>query len=467
MGVSLLRLFLFVCWASHCKCLVHDVVRDTAWPEDEAGTSCIFVTDGQLVLQPGCFAASTVSGEALRKLRDEEGSLCGKFAQGEFYQLDFSIRREDSTWCTQILPSPILTTLGVNEQTVVKVLSNYGTEPQSFTFVTSLEDTAPLDVSFTSLFVDQTAHTQGDNQCLSQIVLFNVTLQHIPQPCKADIALVNVVQDEMLVEPGAAGDAPTEVCALLGTPDAVILRKINIAPPHATSNTTMSRTSAVRVFCGIYTTAAEHSTRIHTMRTTWGHKCSTFLAFSTTTDPSVPSVYVPHIGEEKYTNMWQKIRSIWKYIYAHYRGEYDYFLLCGDDTFYIMENLHAYLNSDYMHNLRLLDQGLFIGRKLHSPAEHLDVIFNSGGAGYLLDQRALQILMSHIDSERCRAHVLDEAAEDVNVARCLAGADPPVLPIDTRDEQGERHISCPEHHIRYPCTWYVIYIPRRAAVPPL
>jgi glycoprotein-N-acetylgalactosamine 3-beta-galactosyltransferase len=41
--------------------------------------------------------------------------------------------------------------------------------------------------------------------------------------------------------------------------------------------------------------------------------------------------------------MWQKSRSIWKYVYAHYMDKFDYFLMGGDDMFYIVENLRHYL----------------------------------------------------------------------------------------------------------------------------
>ena len=57
-------------------------------------------------------------------------------------------------------------------------------------------------------------------------------------------------------------------------------------------------------------------------------------------------------GEESYDNMWQKSRSIWKYIATHYLNSFDYFLLGGDDMFYIIENLRAYLNSQEIQTLR-------------------------------------------------------------------------------------------------------------------
>lgn len=37
--------------------------------------------------------------------------------------------------------------------------------------------------------------------------------------------------------------------------------------------------------------------------------------------------------------MWQKSRAIWKYINFHYKDDYDWFILGGDDIFLIVENL--------------------------------------------------------------------------------------------------------------------------------
>ena len=48
---------------------------------------------------------------------------------------------------------------------------------------------------------------------------------------------------------------------------------------------------------------------------------------------------IKHEGPEDYENMWQKSRAIWKYINFHYRDDFDWFVLGGDDVFLIVENL--------------------------------------------------------------------------------------------------------------------------------
>ena len=104
--------------------------------------------------------------------------------------------------------------------------------------------------------------------------------------------------------------------------------------------------NALRIFCGIYTTQANHNTKVRATRNTWAKKCDGFIAFSTFEDTAIPSINIIHEGPEAYDNMWQKSRSIWKYINTHLKDKYDFFLLGGDDMFYIVENLRLYLGSE-------------------------------------------------------------------------------------------------------------------------
>lgn len=48
---------------------------------------------------------------------------------------------------------------------------------------------------------------------------------------------------------------------------------------------------------------------------------------------------IKHEGPEGWDNMWQKSRAIWKYIDRHYKNDFDWFVLGGDDIFLIVENL--------------------------------------------------------------------------------------------------------------------------------
>ena len=179
---------------------------------------------------------------------------------------------------------------------------------------------------------------------------------------------------------------------------------------------------------------------------------------------------IQHEGEESYNNMWQKSRNIWKYIATHYIDDFDYFLIGGDDMFYIIENLLQYLSSDEIRNARdKSTYGLYLGRRFYPPKQK---VFNSGGAGYILDQKALRLLLANIDTPKCFPHQVG-FWEDVNIANCLRESSGNVLlPYDTRDTQGRErfHPFSPGQHITYGLLpdgtphldsndWYVKYNP--------
>lgn len=52
---------------------------------------------------------------------------------------------------------------------------------------------------------------------------------------------------------------------------------------------------------------------------------------------------------------------MWKYTMRHYRDEYDYFLFGGDDMYYVMENLYAYLSSGEIREAKDRGKGKTVG----------------------------------------------------------------------------------------------------------
>ena len=204
---------------------------------------------------------------------------------------------------------------------------------------------------------------------------------------------------------------------------------------------------------------SKHASNVAATRETWAKRCDGWVAFSTSTDATIPSIKIEHEGPEAYDNMWQKSREIWKYIALHFIDKYDWFLLGGDDMFYIIENLRQYLSTDEISMEQQKLKGMFLGRRFFPPKQR---VFNSGGAGYLLDRVALRKLVSLIDTPSCFPHQ-HGFWEDVNVANCLSKSD--ILPYDTKDPAGaERfHPFTPGQHLEYRIPskpdWYALYNP--------
>lgn len=151
--------------------------------------------------------------------------------------------------------------------------------------------------------------------------------------------------------------AENNQCEPMDRGDAQLLSRIHVASSEERNLNVDADGKPLRIFCAIYTMESNHDTNVKATRNTWAKRCDGFIAFSTKDDPTIPAVAIMHEGKEAYDNMWQKSRSIWKYVHAHLRDQYDFFLLGGDDMFYIVENLRAYLGSEEITTLRKEREG--------------------------------------------------------------------------------------------------------------
>ena len=99
----------------------------------------------------------------------------------------------------------------------------------------------------------------------------------------------------------------------------------------------------IRLLCIIYSISKEYSTKIDAIFSTWGKRCSGIVVYSNTDDSYYNAIHLYHEGPEIYENIWQKVRSIWKHVASNYISQYDYFFICGDDTFVLVENMLLFL----------------------------------------------------------------------------------------------------------------------------
>ena len=218
---------------------------------------------------------------------------------------------------------------------------------------------------------------------------------------------------------------------------------------HKIKQSTEEDVSGIKILCMVYTMRKNHKTKVMSQKLTWAADCDGFIAMSTSDDPEIPALEVPHEGKESWDNMWQKVRSIWGWTNSSQIDNFDYFLIGGDDMYVNIQNHKSYLSS--------LPQStpLYVGRKLHDPNGQID--FNAGGAGYTLNRKALIALSHQLDEDHCSPHG-NFFWEDVNVARCLRNIG--IHPIDTRDDSGaERyHPLNPDQLVNVaPTFWLATY----------
>ena len=121
-----------------------------------------------------------------------------------------------------------------------------------------------------------------------------------------------------------------------------------------------------RLFCGMYT-YHKRQYLLKAATESWAFHCDGFVAFSDETIPTLGAVDLPYYGGEFYGNMWQKVRSIWCYIYTNYYDQYDYFHVAGDDTLMIVENLRITCGVLMMITAR--SHCIWVGRTWHKALQ--------------------------------------------------------------------------------------------------
>jgi len=224
----------------------------------------------------------------------------------------------------------------------------------------------------------------------------------------------------------------------------------------ANSKKDISGTSP-RILCMVYTHSAAHS-RIQAIVNTWGSQCDGFFAASNKTDLSIGAINLLHQGPEVYSNMWQKVRSMYAYAYDHYLEDYDYFHLCGDDSFIIVDNFKAFLGGDQIN--RLLNGHIdSISKMWYASSKRWETerprplllgtplgvgnhLFPQGGGGYTLNRAALRLLAQEGGLLYTELQNHEDSREDLFIASLMGKVGTYVS--DTRDETGAFRYICYE-----------------------
>lgn len=145
--------------------------------------------------------------------------------------------------------------------------------------------------------------------------------------------------------------------------------------------------------------------------------------------------------------VWQKVRAIWTYAYDHYHDEFDYFYIAGDDVYMAVDNLRVYLNGPEVKRLQdgYIDKisATYINRTMgteklrprplmfSTPMMWQRIPVIAGGAGYVLNQAALQV-WGEKGADRYETERID-SKEDFLFGKFLA--DQGIFMSDTQDEK--------------------------------
>ncbi|KRX21027.1 Glycoprotein-N-acetylgalactosamine 3-beta-galactosyltransferase 1 [Trichinella nelsoni] len=190
---------------------------------------------------------------------------------------------------------------------------------------------------------------------------------------------------------------------------------------HAGSRTVADIVSnKVRVFCLVMTTKENHESKAWAVHATWLSRCNGYMFGSSVDDPILHAVNLNVPRGRQY--LWRKTRKAFEYIYANLLNDYDWFLKADDDTYVIVENLRLLLSSYDP------DKPHYFGYMLKYNGEP-DALYMSGGAGYVLSRKAVELVVRDVISKRPALDVM--FPEDVQMGRCLKQAG--VYTQDSRD----------------------------------
>jgi glycoprotein-N-acetylgalactosamine 3-beta-galactosyltransferase len=208
------------------------------------------------------------------------------------------------------------------------------------------------------------------------------------------------------------------------------LRKIRIASDDAPFDAP-GRATKKRVLCMVYTHSSRHD-RLRAVAETWGPRCDGFLAASDQTDETIGAVHLLHEGPEHYRNMWLKVYAMWRYVYDHYRDDYDFFHIGGDDHYVIAENLRHTVSTGSWKGAWNDSEPLYLGGSLALGEKRR---YCNGGSGYTLNRVALKMLVHDLfPTPRCWPH-WQASDEDKIVASCFRSVG--IQCMDTNDDRNE------------------------------
>ena len=184
---------------------------------------------------------------------------------------------------------------------------------------------------------------------------------------------------------------------------------------HIKSRREMSRT---RLFCAIYTYSG-HRNMTQAISETWGRRCDAILYASDVTSSTTGHFKIPtrsHNGYG-YRGMIQRTRAILAYLYDNFLNDYDFFHVCGDDVYMIVETMKEFLESDEVKRWESVPgHYLFAGFWAHWGKMIDGYFYLGGGSGYTISKNGLKTFVEG-PLQTCNPYQ-EGSAEDVWFSDC-------------------------------------------------
>ena len=118
---------------------------------------------------------------------------------------------------------------------------------------------------------------------------------------------------------------------------------------------------------------------------TWASHCDISLFMSSQRNDKFPTIGLD--VPAGWGQLATKSKAAWTYVYKHHLHDADFFVKADTDTFIIVDNLKQYMAR------RNRDQPEFFGHRLYKIKPGKKFVYVSGGAGIVLNKKALQLLI--------------------------------------------------------------------------
>jgi hypothetical protein len=166
----------------------------------------------------------------------------------------------------------------------------------------------------------------------------------------------------------------------------------------------------VNILFLVVTTRKYHDTRVRAVRQTWANSLSSKVFFFTDGDGDSPQFVNLHISSGYHSASLKNVLALvhaWTYLGGQAA---DWVMVSDDDTFVYVDSLRQFLRD------KNPSENVCYGNKLNHYPELPDLIYPSGGAGYVLSCCALASLQ--IPLHQCRLYPFS----DVTVGVCMTDA---------------------------------------------
>lgn len=86
----------------------------------------------------------------------------------------------------------------------------------------------------------------------------------------------------------------------------------------------------IKIVCWIMTSPENHRKKADHVKNTWAKRCNKLVFMSSKHDSELPAVALP--VDEGRTNLWDKTKSAFQYVYRNHLEDGDWFLKADDDA---------------------------------------------------------------------------------------------------------------------------------------